>query len=300
MRRLIVALTLVAALALSAAFAQAGQDLPDQLLDLWDDDDYFAALAGAVQDATVTDQALEELAEHPDWRVRTQASIVLLWRNDADLFETIWKAPTYRGRRGRIVRFDEPAMELPQATPALIERLLRTDEPAAVQIALVKVLIRNGQADEHMLGLLGAVADAEVRLHVVHGFRSTSLDVATVGLSLALQDESPLVRAEAARSIGWRADGAVLATELLNTLEDAEDEPRAMAARALGWLAVDAAIEPLTALVADASPEVRLHALRSLDRIDSDNARRLPALDALTRDADPKVARVAKRIAGTR
>ena len=300
MRRLTFVLSLLAAVVLAAPSALADQDLPDQLLQLWDHVDYFGTLTGAVQDSSLTDEALAELAGHPDWRVRTQASIVLLWRADPDLFETIWTAQTYRGRRGRILRFAEPAMELPAATPAILERLLRTDEPAKVRVALVKLLVRDGQASEHMVGLLGAIDDPEVRLHVVHGFRQTSLDQAALGLSLALQDIDPRVRAEAARSAGWRPDGAVLADALLQALEDPEDEPRAMAARALGWLAIEAAVEPLSALVADEAAEVRLHALRSLDRIDADVALRLPALDALTRDPDSKVARVAKRIAGTR
>jgi HEAT repeat protein len=251
-----------------------------------------------VQDASISDQALTDLADHPDWRVRTQASIVLLWRVDADLFETVWKARTYSGRRGRIVRFAEPALELPEATPALIERLLRTDEPTTVRVALVKQVLANGGADEHLVGLLGAVQDPGARLHMAAGLRFASQEEALLGISLALQDVDPAVRAEAATAAAMRADGAVLADALIDALEDPDVAPRAMAARALGWLGVKVAAESLTLMVTDESAEVRLHALRSLDRIDPGAALQLPGLDALTRDADPKVARVARRIAG--
>ena len=297
MRRLTFVLSLLAALLLASTSAHAERDLPEQLLDLWDHEDYFATLTGAVQDSTLADDELADLAGHPDWRVRTQASIILLWRTDADLFETVWTARTYRGRRGRILRFAEPLMETAEAAPALLERLLRTDEPAKVRVALVKLLVTNGHAEDNLIGLMGAIDDPEVRLHVVHGFRRTSLDQAVAGLTLALQDPSPVVRAQAADSIGWRPDGAVMADALLGALDDPEEQPRAMVARALGWHGVEAAVEPLTLLLADEAPAVRLHALRSLDRIDSEVARRLPALDALTRDPDSKVSRVAKRIA---
>ncbi len=298
MRRLSFVLTLLALLLASPAHAD--RDLPDQLLDLWEHEDYFGTLTGAVHDTTLSDDELAALVDHPDWRVRTQASIVLLWRTDPDLSETVWKAPTYRGRRARILRFAEPAMETPEANPALIERLLRTDEPAKVGIALVKLIVANGGADEHLVGLLGVIDDPAVRLHVVSNLRRADLDQAVLGLSLAFEDHDPAIRAEAARTAGWRPDGAALADLLLDQLADADDEPRAMAARALGWHGVEAAIEPLTALLGDDDPAVRLHSLRSLDRIDSDVARRLPTLDAMTQDSDAKVARVAKRIADAR
>ena len=296
MRLLTVALSLLVALTLCIPSAFAGTDLPESMLDLWDHDDYFGALTLVVQDASISETALEELTAHPDWRVRTQASIVLLWRVDADLAETVWRAPTYRGRRGRIVRFAEPELDRVEAGPALIERLLRTDEPTPVRVALVKKLITIGLADEHLVGLMGAVDDPGARLHVASGLRYAAQQEALLGLTLALGDRDAAVRAEAASTVAWREDGALLSDALIETLDDPDDQTRAMAARSLGWLGIEAGAGPLTALLTDASAEVRLHALRSLGRIDSEAARRLPGLDALTRDVDPKVARVARRI----
>ena len=49
----------------------------------------------------------------------------------------------------------------------------------------------------------------------------------SAGLPLALQDPSPLVRAEAARTIGWRPDGAAMASDAFFPFRDGIDVPAA-------------------------------------------------------------------------
>lgn len=287
------------ALALPAtASAHHDAPLPDELVFLWGSgDEYPALLPDLVSDGAVADTELASLATHPDYRVRTQAEIVLGWRGHADLFAAVWSAEPVIDRRGVRQRFVEDAFFEPAAAPAVVERVLHGGDTPLARAGLVMSLFRVGDDwDDHLLGLMGEVQEPSVRAMVVWGFRQADPSPAHAGLRLALLDASPEVRAEAARSVGWRADGAQLVPELLLTLSDSDAVTRGQAARALGWLGASEAGAELARLTADADAEVRLHALRALDRVDPAAARALPGLDRLASDVSPKVSRVATRI----
>lgn len=292
--------SLVCAAPLAAGEPDAGP-LAIQLLGTWSlPAGYFAAVDGMVGDEAVADGDLAALAMHPDWRVRTQAAIVLLRRTDPDLHAWVWQARPIPDRAGRRARFPFEAMLRDGADAAIVERILRGDEPMAVRAGLAGTLAGRADWGLDQVGLLGVLDEPEMRAAVADALRFSEPGAAIQGLALALSDPSPAVRAAAARSAGWREDGANLTEELVATLADPAEEPRAMAARALGWLGVARAQAPLQGLLGDASAEVRLHALRSLDRIDPLAVPRLPELDDLMADLDPRVARVARRIARAR
>jgi HEAT repeat protein len=296
------AVALFAALLLApSAFADA-DGLTDDLLAAWElDDGYVATVSSLASDPGIADADLAALAEHPDWRVRTQAAIVLGRRLAPELTEAVWSARPIRDRGDVRVRFMDDALKLDGAASVIVERILHGNESPLVRSGLAGALVsRAADWGDHLVGLLGEVDEPSVREAIAWGFRHTTPEVAEQGLRLCMADADAGVRAEAARTVGWRADGASLAADLIALLDDEAATPRAMAARALGWLAVAEAAPQLASLVDDVDAQVRLHALRSLDRVEPEAARRLPQLDALTRDADRKVARVARRIAADR
>jgi len=289
---------LLVALALPLSAQASEGDLPSELLALFEqEDDYVALRSQAVENPEISDEELGELSEHPDWRVRVQAEIVLGWRLDPELFSAVVTARPVVDRAQRRVRFLSEPMKQPLAAPAVVERLLHGTDSELVAVGLAGRLIhlRVGWGDD-LVALLGVAESPEVRETLVWGLRHAESAVAQHGLRIALQDPAAQVRAEAARSAGWRADGGELAPELIAALGDDTAEPRAMAARALGWLGVVEAADSLAERVDDSDAGVRLHALRALDRVSPAAAESLPQLAALLQDSDPKVARVARRI----
>ena len=79
-------------------------------------------------------------------------------------------------------------------------------------------------------------------------------------------------------------------------LTDSDSPTRAMAARALGYLRDLGGAEALLPILDDPSAEVRLHALRSLDRVAPELAARELATNRLAGEVDERVLRVQNRI----
>jgi HEAT repeat protein len=162
-------------------------------------------------------------------------------------------------------------------------------------------LARAVSADEALsgdtlIGLYAQEADAEVRAALIVGARkhpdaAASLSLLTQGLA----DSSALVRAESAAAAGSHPQGASLGDALIAALRgDEAAEVRGSAARSLGWLRLPAASPALTTALSDPSADVRLAALRALERVDANAAR--AAAPRLQADPDPGVARAAKAL----
>lgn len=287
------------ALLLSAvlvAAPAAAADLIDRLVSTEAASDYLAGRDALVLDRSVSDSALAELAAHPDWQVRQQAASVLGWRQTPALFAEVMQATPVPDRAQRL-RFPMDALSDPAAFPAIVERYLHAGEGVAVRAGLYRSMVALDPRWVDVARGLFADAEPEIQIEILVSVRkagdpSAVLDTIRRGL-LADRDD---VRAAAAVSAGWRADGAELAPELIANLQDRGEGTRAMAARALGWLGVVSAKGALPGLLDDASGEVCLHALRSLRRLDLEGARGLPQLDQLASDPDPRVAAVARKL----
>lgn len=292
---------LLVSLSLALAAPALGADLVDRLVLADAAEDYIGARDALVLDPSLSDLDLAALETHPDWRVRQQAAAVLGWRTSPDLFVGVMQARPIRDRAERLRFYSDPFAH-PEAFAAVLERLLHRGESAAAREGLFAALVQQAPHwAEVARGLYASEPDPSLRAVIVGSMRSAqdpavALDV----LRLGLTDPDPSVRAEAGISAGWRTDGAALAPELLGALADESVHPRAMAARALGWLSVSDAQEPLAALLIDAEADVRLHALRSLRRLDLPRARSLAALPQLLQDPDPRVVKQAQKIAQTR
>jgi hypothetical protein len=202
-----------------------------------------------------------------------------------------------RPTRAGFLRFTTSAIHDPAVAPLLLTRLAEGGDPPSVRAALVEALPRTGgDYAEAVVELLDHETDPDVRVALVASLRRAPGPHAIAGLTVALADDDPQIRALAAETAAMHDEGHALAEPLRAGLGDEHGSVRAAAARAMGVLGIGTASDELAGLVADETAEVRLEALRALNRIDPDAAARLPELAALRRDSDPRVARMTRGI----
>lgn len=240
---------------------------------------------------------LERLGEHSDWRVRHQAQVIALWRSQKPLALQIEALPPRTTRGGGLI-FADPALETPGATTLLADRLLHSGESVDVRVALARAVALDRSGDLGVLmGMFAAEPDERVRAALITGLRRHEDQAGALSaLRQAMQDPSPAVRAEAAGSAGYREGAEALGPDLVALLADPDAEVRGLAARSVGWLRVEPAWDTLLGLLSDPSGDVRLQALRALERLDEGRARTAPEVRGLLGDADPRVARAAAEL----
>lgn len=203
--------------------------------------------------------------------------------------------------RNGFLRLTDPVINDPDAAPILLLRIESTAQDTMLRAALVEALPRTGgDYASQLVALIPTEKDDVVRSVMVRSLRTADAEAAIVGLKLGLEDSATDVRAEAARTLARRQDGAALSAELIAALGDDDLAVRVEASRALGALSVTEAIPALSGALEHDEADVRLNALRAISRIDAQAARTLPGLDRLTGDPDPRIVRVASEIAATR
>lgn len=240
--------------------------------------------------ATRPDEAsLTTLAASDDPELAGLARAQLLRLRDPDLYAHVRQAqPVGTTRDGR-PRFVDPVLSSPEAAPALLERILYGDDPAAVQLALLGALPtrdRDWLAD--MAWIEAASPRPTLRAGLTDLLARSRRPEARPHLMAALADPQPDVRAQAARGLARHAEAG---DALLSALSDPTPGVRAAAAWSLGVVGLEAAVTPLTQLTADADAEVRIAAVGALRRIDPARLDTLPTLDALRADPDVRVRR---------
>ncbi len=247
---------------------------------------------GAV--STVTPTA----APAASWRDRVKADIAGLQATAPQLLAELTQLAPTKTRAG-FVRFTSDAIHDPRAASVLLERLARGGESDGVRAALVEALPRTGgRYADAVVELFAVERSAHVRTTFVHAARRAPAADAVALLTRALGDSDAEVQAEAARSAAAHPEGARLATQLRTALASSSPIVRAESARSLGILKIAAAKGDLAARISDGSADVRLEALRAIDRIEPGAARALP-LAKLATDEDPRVVALATRLSET-
>jgi len=281
-------------IALLLALAAWGATPEETVLDALQTADY----ASVADDAGLSDEALEALAEHPDWRVRVQAMAALSARRDPALAATVASAQPSMSRAG-VLRFADPALVQDAAVPLMVDRLVHGGDDAQGRAAIVDMLRRTrGDWTDAVVALIPAEPDPWARAAMVAALEKAPGASAMDGIRAAAADPAAQVRAAAMRAVGGRSDGAEQADIVLAGLSDPEPQVRADAAQAAGWRHIAAAWAPLVGLLADRDASVRLRALRGLQKLDPAQAAHLPLVDALCHDPDPKVQAAARSIRG--
>ncbi len=235
-------------------------------------------------------------ASAADWRAELDARTELAWSQHPNEAKAAAEAEPILTRNG-MPRFVGEEVWNPHATPVLLSRALDPAEPQALRVALIEAAVKSGgEWSAVVAGQLAVEQDVAVRRMLAEVLREAEPADAARGLRLAVRDPSAEVRAAAQRAIGGRPDGATLSALVLDALDDPSALVRAEAARSAGWLHLDAGWDGLAGLLADEDAEVRLRALRALERLDAPRLAALPALSTLRQDLDPRVARAAGQI----
>ncbi|MFT4624776.1 MAG: hypothetical protein ACI8PZ_003439 [Myxococcota bacterium] len=278
-----------------ASVASAGE-LDDRLLAAHGSATWSETRAALVEDASIDDATLAQVAVGDEWRAALSASAVLAWRADADQAAATWSAATRESRAGTPV-FDA---RVGTATPAVLaERLVHAGEPVAIRRALIDQLRRTDAVwGPWVAGLLLTDADPGVRAMCAETLRYAEGDATVRALRSALTDPDAEVRAAAARGAGWSKVGPQLVDALVAATADADHGVAGFAARSLGWLEAESAFDAVVRVIEGADPRARLDALRALERIDAARAATHPAVQQAVSDPDEKVARAASQITG--
>lgn len=232
-----------------------------------------------------------------DWKTQVQSRADAVAAADPTRYKAVSELAPIKTRKGT-PRFVGEAVRDPAAASVLLQRLADGVDDAELRAALVEALPRTGgEYGAALVQMLPDESDADVRVVMVATLQRADATSAHTGLVLALTDEDPAVRAEAARVASMRVDGAALAGELSAALTDETPQVRAAAARTMGVLQLADARDTLVAGLDDGDADVRLQSLRAVRRIDPTFAARLTKLAALQADTDSRVANVAATIA---
>ena len=203
-----------------------------------------------------------------------------------------YQAEPVRTRAGTL-KFTDPALANPSVAPIFLERL-DGDESSTMRQALVVALPRTGgDWSEGLLERLAIESDPDVRIVMVEVLRQADDDSARAGLVLGAQDTSTAVRTATMRTAAYVGQRVDLDSLVLTAMADESSEVRAAAARTGGYLKLTSAWDVLVPQLEDADDEVRLQALRALERIDPTSTAALPMIDALCTDRDARVVRTA-------
>jgi hypothetical protein len=232
-----------------------------------------------------------------DWRARVTADLAALRDTAPALLAELTSLAPQRTRAGH-ARFTSDALHDPRAASVLLDRLAAAHETEDTRVALAEALPRTGGVyADAVVDLLELERAAAVRAVLVSTARRAPADHALAILRRGFADGSNDVRAEACRTAASRADGAALADDVRGAFATGDATTRSEAARTLGILRIAAARDALLAALGDSSADVRLESLRALDRLAPGSLAPHPALGALARDSDERVARLASSLA---
>lgn len=251
------------------------------------------AMLSAAQAAPPETTTATELVQTADWRSTLDAQMAQAIADEPEAVAAFAELQPIQNRAGQLFLIT-PDTEY--RTVLLADRLLNGDDPGEVRTALARQLAPAGKSNpELMVGLYQAEEDPLVRSALVHGLRRVDGDLALPLIAASLESADNTERFEAAQVAGMHAEGAALAPELSAVLSDSDPMVRQAAARSLGVHRVSDSAQALAPLLQDDSATVRLAALNALEKVDPAQAAVLSA--SMTQDADPRVARAAKRIA---
>lgn len=233
-----------------------------------------------------------------DWRARVRVETAALRNTEPALYAELSQLAPSQTRAG-FLRFTSKAIHDPRAASVFLDRLIGGRESEQVRAALVEALPRTGGTySDAAADLIATETSAMVRAAFVHSVRRAPAEHAVIVIERALGDSDATVTAEAARAAAAHPEGAQVADKLRGALASPDATTRAEAARSLGILKIESARDALLLRLNDASADVRLEALRAVDRIAPGSLKGNAVLEAMTTDTDPRIVQLVARISG--
>ncbi|MCP4807495.1 MAG: HEAT repeat domain-containing protein [Proteobacteria bacterium] len=159
-----------------------------------------------------------------------------------------------------------PALRAEDAPEALAWRLAHIDEDADSREAVARQLAIAARTHGELIDeLVRAEQDEGVAAHLLNGLR-TRPESAPLVVGFTTSDDAE-IRLEAVRVLGHYEGSEVAGQALVAALSDEDELVRALAARNLGYIGYTPATTDLEGLASDSSDAVRKSATRSLERL---------------------------------
>ncbi len=186
-----------------------------------------------------------------------------------------WAAVAAIGRLGdyRVIEHLIKAVEDP-------EWIVRTQAATGLKEKVQEILARKDVKLARILVRMLSLENEEIVTLAMDGFREFGWN-ALPWLHEALKNSSPVIRANAARTLGQLKSAASI-SPLLERLEDEDARTRAGAAEALGLIGGKAALEPLILKIGDNVENVQEKVAEAIVRFGS--AATVPLLNSLSRE----------------
>ena len=236
------------------------------------------------------------------WLIYVALATPSTWSNlpacidDVDACEQIYTNQPKPTRNPALLRFTDPEMSNPKWVPLHVERLLDSNTPEGTQLALITLLQQSDVTlvESRLLPLFEAESP-ELRAGMAELIPKLSNNSQEQAISVLTKDTDWLVRSQVMRVVA-RHLGQEHPNTLIDGLEDEHPEVRLHSVKGLGWNDVVIPIQQLSPHLEDTDSRVRLHALRTIERLYPGSALKLGLIETLLDDPDPKVQREIIRI----
>ena len=217
-------------------------------------------------------------------------------QEDVSACEKVYNTQPRPTRNPALLRFTDPELTNQKWVPLHVVRLLDSSTPENVQLALITVLQQSDiQSVEETLLPLFKAESPELRAGMTELLPKLTYNTQTIALSKLVTDSDWLVRAQAVRVVA-RHLGNSHPDVLRKGMLDVHPEVRIHAVKGIGWNDIHIPIEQLSPLLEDEDANVRLHTLRTIERLYPGSAVKLGLLNTILDDTDPKVQREIIRI----
>lgn len=216
-------------------------------------------------------------------------------QTDHEQCHSIFESSPRATRNPEILRFSDASLREAKWTELHLLRLKNPEEPLNVRLALLDLLSHSkGEWEQGVLFLLNDPSP-EIRTLLIQTTKYGSADFTQKILTTLAKDEDSSVRTMVYRNLQWNNSDQNKAL-FLSGLEDENEQAQVAAIRGIGWNRIPIDTERLLPFLSHDNPELRLYSLRTIHRLNPEQAASLPQLKMLKSDSNEKVAREAQRI----
>jgi HEAT repeat protein len=199
-----------------------------------------------------------------------------------------------RVTRSRSLKFIDGRLSHPRATSVLLYRLINEESDAQIREALVEAISHSkGEYADAMLDLITREPEPRVRARMVAALRHADESSVLRGLQLGFKDNSAVVRAATARTIGKLEKTPQLTNLLMTHLADKDPSVQIAAIQSARIYKLTEAKGDLETLLSSTHPSVRLESLYAIGQLAPEVLQRVPKLE---QDPDQKVSEAAIRL----